>query len=442
MGKQTSKNREPCAIDQLIQSKRKKSESMDFKYGEASEFYFACGDGNIQRVREILSRDDQSTIEKLNEIQPNGSTALHAATYYNRLEIVRFLFTLDCPRHTLNRYGKTAYEEARTEEMKHLYQREGIHYRFHDQEEISSMAVYLPKENDNRSTEDSSAESDYIQLFRDQKEVLQYNLNQETKAMWISFYDWFTKTFRRHLEREECRVDGFNLTNHIDFQKFLQDYLSPTDREKTNQYIEQSIVRNSIEPLITLYTSERIQFYRPVNRVLAQQTGTTVLPNSHLCDRYLMEFYLHKQQLKRRMITGTFYRGATLSKESINKYRIAYRSIPPGIIGLRTFTSTSRDPLIASTFCCMSEPTESRINVLFILNVHKPTTKIVGIEDISFFGHEAETLMLPGNLFTVNKIESTNSPDITKITLDQLYIPVSFWDKVKETYRAGQQPVL
>ncbi|CAF3966783.1 unnamed protein product [Rotaria sp. Silwood1] len=58
------------------------------KKGEASKFYWACRNGDIETVRQILSQSDYNEI---NRLEPNGSTALHAAVYYGRTEVVRIL---------------------------------------------------------------------------------------------------------------------------------------------------------------------------------------------------------------------------------------------------------------------------------------------------------------------------------------------------------------
>ena len=48
--------------------------------------------------------------DHLNELEPNGSTLLHAATYYGHLKIVRLLLQdYTCPRNRADRYGLTAY---------------------------------------------------------------------------------------------------------------------------------------------------------------------------------------------------------------------------------------------------------------------------------------------------------------------------------------------
>ncbi|CAF2634740.1 unnamed protein product [Rotaria sp. Silwood2] len=56
--------------------------------GKASEFYWACRNGDIERVKQLLLT---ISYNDLNTLEPNGSTPLHAATYFGHTEIVHLL---------------------------------------------------------------------------------------------------------------------------------------------------------------------------------------------------------------------------------------------------------------------------------------------------------------------------------------------------------------
>ncbi|CAF1536113.1 unnamed protein product, partial [Rotaria sordida] len=90
------------------------------KIGEASDFYWACRRGDIKTVQKLLPN---LTYEQVNQLEPNGSTALHAASYFNQPRIVKLLLESGCSRTTLNRHGNTAYEEASTDEIQALFNR-------------------------------------------------------------------------------------------------------------------------------------------------------------------------------------------------------------------------------------------------------------------------------------------------------------------------------
>ncbi|CAF4002511.1 unnamed protein product, partial [Rotaria sp. Silwood1] len=90
--------------------------------------------------------------EDLNQLEPNGSTALHAASYGGHVEIVRLLLNkLGCRRDRRNRYGLTAYEEAFSEEVRRLFHRPDGRNRFcpendDDHEDSGKIFGVLKKE--------------------------------------------------------------------------------------------------------------------------------------------------------------------------------------------------------------------------------------------------------------------------------------------------------
>ncbi|CAF2053034.1 unnamed protein product, partial [Rotaria magnacalcarata] len=106
------------------QSKEAKREAAILRHpkkGEASEFYWACRNGDIETVRKILSQSDYNEI---NRLESNGSTALHAAVYYDRTEVVRILLReYGVERHRRNLHNLTAFEEAADDEIRQLFMR-------------------------------------------------------------------------------------------------------------------------------------------------------------------------------------------------------------------------------------------------------------------------------------------------------------------------------
>lgn len=85
-----------------------------------SEFYLACRNGDLNAVRQLLpclSDEEKSSLES------NGSTALHAASYFGHHDIVKLLLENDFDTWILNRYEKTPYDEAKDEQMRQLFHR-------------------------------------------------------------------------------------------------------------------------------------------------------------------------------------------------------------------------------------------------------------------------------------------------------------------------------
>jgi hypothetical protein len=356
---------------------------------------------------------------------------------------VKLLLAHGCPRSILNRYGHTAYEEAQSNEMKELFMRPNSTNRFHEMNPSNTISMFFAEEDITNVNASQIASSSYVHLFRTKSEIFEYSLNKQTTAMWLKFYNWFFQTFRTFIEREELRVDAFDLINHLDFKEFLERNFSdvPEKYTKTIQSINEAKRRNSIEPLIALYTSEDAGFYRPFNCALTQSSSNTET-SEHLCDRYVIEFHIRHQELKQRAFTGIIYRGATIAINDLAVYQHAINSNPPGVIGLKAFTSTSQDPHIALNFALSHPLNEDEKHVLFIFEILEATPTIFGVDDVSEFKCEQEVLILPGNLFTVTKIDEQFNPDITKIYLSHLEVSISFWEKIKQTIRAGKKSVL
>ena len=88
-----------------------------------SEFYLACRNGDITKVEELLSH---LTLERIDCIESNGSTALHAASYFGHAEIVRLLLEKGASRRQQNKYNATSADEAKTLEIAELFNREAL----------------------------------------------------------------------------------------------------------------------------------------------------------------------------------------------------------------------------------------------------------------------------------------------------------------------------
>ena len=428
----------PCPFENLIRQKRKSATMTPFEPGVASDFYFACSNGDYQRVLDYLNDENGPGIEVLNELQPNGSTALHAATYRNHVEIVRLLLERGCPRTTLNRFGLFAYQEANTDEMQTLYKRKTSTNRFHELEPETNLSIFIAAAD--ASSTDQQYPS-YVEEFRTMQEVQQYSLHLQTKVMWLAVYHWFSQTFRTSIEPEHLRIDEFDLCNHADFQKFLTDNFSLEHRKTIMGHIASAKARNSIEPLITLYTGEEHGFYKVFNKALAKQNRSEH-KDSQLCDRFLMEFFLRRPELRQRSFTGVVFRGVTIHRESLDIYRRAADEKRLGILSFKALTSTSTNPSVAMKFFENPVLDNDHIRVLFVFEINHVSSKIFNIADISEYGRECEVIILPGTLFSVEEIEENPQGQLIKIYLKQVHISISVWQKLKNSYVAGQQSVL
>ncbi|CAF2445596.1 unnamed protein product [Rotaria sp. Silwood2] len=85
-----------------------------------SEFYLSCRAGDLDTIRRPLPT---MSFDALNRIESNGSRALHAASHYGYIDIVRLLLEKGAQRRLLNKFNLTAADEAQTCEMKELFDR-------------------------------------------------------------------------------------------------------------------------------------------------------------------------------------------------------------------------------------------------------------------------------------------------------------------------------
>ena len=79
------------------------------KISASSEFYISCRNSDLAAVQRLLPHMSH---EERNSIEPNGSTALNAATYYGHHAVVRLLLASSCRTWILNKYNNTPYDEA------------------------------------------------------------------------------------------------------------------------------------------------------------------------------------------------------------------------------------------------------------------------------------------------------------------------------------------
>ncbi|CAF4952042.1 unnamed protein product, partial [Rotaria socialis] len=199
-----NRNKQSSPFELMMNAKREEIQSKRYIPGKASDFYFLCHNGKIDCVRQILDAPDSPSIETLNALQPNGNTALHAAVFYNHIEIVKILLERKCPQTTVNRFGNIAYDEAKTTEMQQLFNRPDTSERFHDTNTTHSLEMYVVSEHYDNT--DTNVKFNYVREFQSDDEISEHSINQQTLAMWLKFYTWFTKKFRNYLERDEYHI--------------------------------------------------------------------------------------------------------------------------------------------------------------------------------------------------------------------------------------------
>jgi hypothetical protein len=458
MGGGASVEKKPqCPYHRLCAAQIKKAINTRYIDGEASEFYRYCSNGDIDEVRKILEAPDRKSIDELVKRERNGDTALHVATRNGHVEVVKVLLEHQCPRSILNRFGRIAAEEATTPEIKKLFLRSETSDRFHESDTNKTIAHYLPKDKEtdtssnqsdttkNETNPTNNTELDFFQRFETEADVHDHSLNHQTMAVWLRFYNWFSRTFPSFFQRENLNLDSFNLHKNNDFKYFLQEKLGDKYEETLEQF-NKAQEKNSIKPLLTIYSNEKYGFYRSLNTQLAASPAEPDT-SPHLCDRFIIEFHIRSDELEKRSYLGTVYRGATIKLDELSLYEKVCENKPRGVITFKAFTSTSEDKNIALGFITDNPPKEHQVGVLFIFKIKEKSPTIVGIADVSDYKAEKEILIMPGNLFIVKEIvkdvvidiNKKKSLTITEIHLEYLHIPVSFWKKLLHTYQSAMK---
>ena len=359
--------------------------------GKASDFYWACRNGEYLKVKEMVSK---LNYEQLNQIEPNGSTALHAATYHDHHAIVKLLLEQGCARTTLNRFEQSAYEEIRSEEMRSLFLRP-TSQRFVDEDPGQSFAL-ASDSNEDVKTEDGVPNSWYKGYTKEGNAHEAKFMNAVARAPLI-----MRKILQNRLEGE-CKEL---------FEEFVVSTVDQTDKNHAGVLHLLSLFKekDSIESLLTMYTLETA-IYR-------------ALQND--CEAFTALVYMHLNELKDRAYKGYAYRGACMTNADIEAYRWALKQ-HTRVLETRTFQSMSLSEKEASTF---AEPYGERsLSVLLIFKFPELCYTAINLNKISnkspaLSQHpgEQEVILLPFTLFRVSDIKIDSSAnDQYRITLQNV----------------------
>ncbi|CAF3647160.1 unnamed protein product, partial [Rotaria sordida] len=142
--------------------------------GEASDLYWACRTGDLDTVQKLIAATPYIDI---NRLQPNGSTALHAASFFGHASIVRLLLhQYGVIRHRRNRHGLTAYEEADTDEIHLLFHRSSNSRRFYSDIAADAKHLFIWTAHEQTDDKDDNDETphDYLRGVNNEM-MIRYN---------------------------------------------------------------------------------------------------------------------------------------------------------------------------------------------------------------------------------------------------------------------------
>ncbi|CAF1197971.1 unnamed protein product [Rotaria sordida] len=337
-----------------------------------SKFYFACRNNDIDTVTSLLPT---ITLEGINQIEPNGSTALHAAAYYGNKEIVKLLLSKGTQRMIKNVHGNTPYDEAKTGDIKKLFQRV----------EASGS------EPRNRFAGVKGPSYEWIFVKSDPSSYASFNRESLWKCQNDEEFDRLCRGIQQYYINENGPLAD---VKHI---------------ESVRLFIDTAIKNNDPTQVVRAYTAET-GFYHRVNTDLAQ-IPTHWSGTKH--ERNIASIMVFHPVLQGFSFTGETYRGMSMSLEDLKDYVI------DSIFMNKTFLSTSKERTRAELF---AEPNGSSAVISVVCKyLIKRTGTALAIEEISEYPLEKEVLILPYASFKVKNIRKSSGKAgvVTEIDVEE-----------------------
>ncbi|CAF1411237.1 unnamed protein product [Adineta steineri] len=360
---------------------------LDVRAPTISELYTACEVGNVEQVRKLLA---DMPFFCVNCSEPNGSTALHAASANGHVDVVRLLVQeYGVIRHRKNSEGLIAYEVAANDDIRQIFHR--------------------PKTSDYFNSTVTGAVLSLFAMF--------FPSSKRPPPPWINNTSGWLKTRYVGSKLKNGHIPSpFEIENETkQLQLFVNAYIKPSHTKYKiacqcmNDYRE----KKKVEELLRIYTLD--------------MPFCSNICGPMLCHVLLNPLIRHLDALSNRYFQGTSYRGLTMTKEDLEDYEEALRQEKveqkESVITLASFASTSIDEVVATGFAVAST-VENKITVLITcIFPERCDTAIAlykiseSIPCISHFDDEEEVLVFPGTMFRVTKIGTTTDPSLAHIHL-------------------------
>ncbi|CAF3059670.1 unnamed protein product [Rotaria sp. Silwood2] len=334
-----------------------------------SNFYIACRNNDIDTVKSLL---ETMITDEINKLEPNGSTALHAASYYGHHEIVELLLMHGASRSIKNKYNYIPYDEGKTDTIKVLLSRD---------------------DNKDRFVGDSNNSIEWIRIGD--------KIDQEAKAI--------RKMLKAYSNQNKNKKKK-NLINMIDLGSYK-------DIDKIKRYFNQANELNDPTYIIRAYTEET-EFYQRLNRELARVHQLNLTDENQ---RQLLDF-LHliccHSDLRKYDFQDEIYRGMNMDVNDLKQYEIGAK------IMTKTLLSTSKDRRIAEKFATKTGISTGGTTIkkacICKYKIRKAHTALA-IQELSVYPQEQEVLIVPYSAFQVVQIQEIRSDYgvITEIELRQ-----------------------
>ena len=320
-----------------------------------SQFYFACRNNEIETVRTLLPT---LTLKQINQIEPNGSTALHAATYYGHEKIVKLLLSNGAERMIKNLHGCTPFDEAGSDELKRLFQRV-------DERGTQSKS---------RFSDERGPSFEWIFVKDDPSSYASFNRRSLLKCENTEEFQRLCQGVREYYINEKGPLDDVK------------------DIEKVRSLFDRAIKENDPTHIVHAYTAET-GFYSRLNEDLSQ-LPTHWSGSKH--GRNIASIMLFHPVFADLSFTGKTYRGMTMSADDLKEY------VVDSVFMKKTFLSKAKERRTADCFAQSKDPSPVFVVVCAYVTKHKRTA--LAIEALSEYPDEGEVLILPYATFKVKSI--------------------------------------
>ncbi|CAF1173048.1 unnamed protein product [Adineta ricciae] len=314
------------------------------KSSTTSDFYYACRNGLIDVVRQQLPN---MSLEEIDRVQANGSTALHAASYFGHTEIVKLLLEKGASRSVSNLHKCLPYDEASLDEIKTLFKRPS-----------------------NRFSDDESGHIDWMKCDAAAEQLARDYRYRHTGLGWTA------KNIEHRL-------------------KHIKDEMSHTEVDRIRVFLNEA--QRDPKCLLRAYTVESA-FYAKLNKDLASRhfdQGT----NFGLT--YFVDFFYNHPEFQSLSYTGPTYRGMTVTQDDMKEYTTGNK------IMNKAFLSTTKNRAIAEQFArneAHNRKNKSgdlvKLAVLCSFEIVNHRTGL-SVESISEFAYEQEVLVGPYTAFLI-----------------------------------------
>ena len=324
-----------------------------------SDFYYACRNGEIEIVHRRIA---ELSLLELDRMEVNGSTALHAACFFDHRDIIRLLLERGFTRRVTNKFNNTPENECQSDEARQLFLRPKNSNRFggltsFDEENVIWIVVQGDEQNCNLyQTTDTYDGNRLVHGLFHGDAIIQQLTRKMVKI------DVIQRLFRRAIDEKDCR-------------RLIQAYTTNTE------------------------------FSTHVNNYLISLQRTTPNPNSnasHSLFEYVDTICANQPLYKKYGFKSKCYRA--IKVKSMNDLKIYQKDAK--LIN-RTFLSTTKNRQLAQD-CISDRQVDSEYTAIISFEIRYDYAAL-DVSSMSEFPREEEVLIVINRIFKVIQITSNNN---------------------------------